>query len=483
MSVCYSLLADVSYRRIQPREDAFMGRNRIPGARLSDALRRREFRYLFLGVTVSRCGDAMTAVVISWLALRAGGPQAVGLVALAGGVVGAVAAPVAGYLMDRLGLRALMLADSLGRGILMAALASLAWSGTVRTGLLIAFAIAAAVLAPATEVGQNVAAPTLVRPGELDAASRLLSGSWSVSASLGPALAGLAMGALGAGPVLLIDATTFFVMAPVALLLPGRPQNAGRDNQADPGLPGLAGLLSGFLLLWRMRVVAALSVVSVGVLFLDGMTEVFLPAFTRLILHQGPAQYGLLVSVAGLASLGGTALLAPLAGRLGPGPGLGVLLAARAALVLPLAFAGSWLAGAVVIALASLPDGAVYPILAAAQQRLIPAAVRGRVQGARGALGSAGFPLGSALGGTLAAGAGPATLAIVMAAGYLPLAAVAALAWRLPPSAGQRSADPAGASRRGDHAGDGRGPALAAEPPGDCGPDAQLALGRDQHDD
>lgn len=38
-----------------------------------DILQRRTFRFLFLGVTLSRIGDAMTFVVISWLALGIGG--------------------------------------------------------------------------------------------------------------------------------------------------------------------------------------------------------------------------------------------------------------------------------------------------------------------------------------------------------------------------------------------------------------------------
>ena len=456
-----------------------MANRRIPVAGLSAVLRRREFRYLFLGVTISRCGDVMTAVVISWLALRAAGPQALGLVALAGGLVRAAAAPVAGHLLDRLGPRILMLADNLGRGLLMTALACIAWSGQVAIGLLIGFAVAAALLSPATEVGQAMVTPRLVRPGELDAACRLLSGSWSASASLGPAMAGLAMGIIGAGPVLLIDAATFFLMAVVATLLPGRPDQASRNSAASqPGLPARARLMSGFVLLWQMRVLAVLTLVSVGMLFLDGMTELFLPAFTRLVLHQGPAQYGLLVSVSGLAALAGTFLVAPLAGWLRPGPGLAVLLVTRAALIVPLALARSWLAGAVVIAAAALPDGAVYPILAAARQRLIPAAVAGRVQGAQSALSAAGFPLGSAVGGILAAGPGVPVLAVVLAAGYLPLA-VLSCAFR----GARLSADSPGTGRGSDDRADRLGPALAGEPGGHRGPDPQFALGRDQRDD
>jgi MFS family permease len=53
----------------------------------------------------------------------------VGLVVFGSGAVSAAAAPVIGYLLDRLGVRALMLADNLGRAALMLGLAALAWRG------------------------------------------------------------------------------------------------------------------------------------------------------------------------------------------------------------------------------------------------------------------------------------------------------------------------------------------------------------------
>lgn len=61
-------------------------------AGLTRVLARKQFRQLFLGVSLSRTGDAMTSTVVSWIALGVGGPRAVGLVLLAGGVAAPVAA-------------------------------------------------------------------------------------------------------------------------------------------------------------------------------------------------------------------------------------------------------------------------------------------------------------------------------------------------------------------------------------------------------
>ncbi len=395
-------------------------------------LRQKQFRRLFIGVTFSRVGDAMAFVVISWLALAAGGPRAVGAVMFAGGAVTPLTAPVLGYLLDTAGLRWLMAADNAVRCGLMIGLAVLDRSGHVTVGTLMAFMAVSAALSPATELGQNVAVPVLVEPAGLDAANRLLSASWDIAAWIGPALAGVAIGLVGSPAVLIADAATFAAMAVIAARLPGRPPEPGGPGGAgsaeragagggEAGNP--AGLLAGFRLLWGMRPLMVLALVALGDLMLGGMMEAFLPAFSKLGLHQGPGVYGALVSVAGLGCLGGTLLLTPVVTRLGYGPALTIVLAARGLAILPLAMAGSWQVAAAILVVAAVTDGPFYPLSRTIQQRLVPAGVRGRVQGARAALTAAGFPLGSAIGGLLVAGLGTAPVAVILGLGYLPVAA------------------------------------------------------------
>lgn len=400
------------------------------GRRLDGVLGNGPFLRLVAGVTFSRVGDAMTFIVVSWLALRAGGPRAVGLVAFAAGCAGPVTAPLIGHLIDRLGLRPLMLADNLIRGCLMAGLAVLADLGLARLGYLVAFAVGAALLSPATELARDVALPALVEEGQLDAAN-LLASSWDVAAWLGPALAGIALGVVGPAPVLFADAATFFAMAVVALGLPGRPGH--RQEGGDHGLA------SGFRLLWRLRPVAIITVIGVADLFLAGLMEVFLPAFSKLTLHQGPAVYGLLVSLAGFACLVGTLCLTPLVTRLGYGPALIVVLAVRGLAVLPDRLRRVMGAGGRLRRAGGGAGRELFPISATIRQRLIPAHVRGRVAGASGALGAAGFPLGAAAGGLLIVAAGTRFTAAAMALGYLPLAVAVLPVWSALKRLGRRA--------------------------------------------
>lgn len=365
----------------------------------------------------------MSFVAILWLALDIGGPRAVGLVVFMAGVVAPLLAPVIGHLLDRYGLRRLMLLDNLGRGVLALGLAALTLLGQVSLEYLLLFTVLSACLSPATEVGQNVAVPLLVESADLDVANQLMSSSWDVAAWLGPAFAGVAMGWKGPGPVLLVDSATFLVMSAVSLRMPGRSAHVMTEDVSATGST-LSRMFLGFRVLWQLKPVAVLAIVGVADLFLGGMMEVVLPAFNKLTLGQGPTEYGLLVSIAGVACLAGTLLLTPRVSRLGYGPALLVVLAARGLAVIPLAFAGSWATAAIVVAVASVPDGSFFPISRTIQQRLIPAHLRGRVQGAKGALGAAGFPLGAAIAGLLIAGIGASWTVVIMGIGYLPLAAV-----------------------------------------------------------
>ena len=64
------------------------------------AARRPAFRRFWLGMMISRAGDAFTVVALSWLVLSIAGPVQLGLVLMCFGLPGMVSAPIAGRLLD-----------------------------------------------------------------------------------------------------------------------------------------------------------------------------------------------------------------------------------------------------------------------------------------------------------------------------------------------------------------------------------------------
>lgn len=168
-------------------------------------------------------GDWFTYVAVGLLALR--GPDGifgVALVQFAHAVPQALASPLAGWLTDRADRRSLLVAASLGRGVITCAMAiaaahdEIAW---VEGLLFVRMAGAAFVAAPSRAM-----LPELVEGHELEPANRLLGTSWAVLFTLGVALGGVVTGAFGPTFALAIDAITFALSALVFTRLgPSRP--------------------------------------------------------------------------------------------------------------------------------------------------------------------------------------------------------------------------------------------------------------------
>ena len=76
--------------------------------------RRPAFRRFWLGMTISRAGDAFTTVTLAWVVLDIAGPVQLGVVLMCFGLPRIVSGPVAGRLLERFRPRILLAADNAG---------------------------------------------------------------------------------------------------------------------------------------------------------------------------------------------------------------------------------------------------------------------------------------------------------------------------------------------------------------------------------
>jgi predicted MFS family arabinose efflux permease len=399
-------------------------RQTLRSARL--VLRRPAFRRFWLGMLISRAGDAFTLVALSWLVLGIAGPAQLGVVLMCFGLPRIVSGPVAGRLLDGSRPRLLLAADNAARGLLIAAVPVLLWQHSLAVAGLYGIAAVSALLSAATEVAESSLVPRLVADDELDAANSLLSANWELAGIAGPAVAGLIVATVGAPLALLLDAGSFAVMTAVCLSLPPL------RRQAEPGKaePARARARRGLGILFRYPAVLVLTACGFGMLFLDGLATVLYPQYCRTFLHAGPTGYGVLVSAAGAGALLGVLAGPGLAGRMPPSPRLAVVIGAGAALFGLLALAPGLAVAAVLLGLATFAWGPYYVFERTLMQRLVPDQVRSRVAGARMTISSLGFPLGSAAGGTVTGGIGVTGTVLVVAGsglalGLLPLLAPA----------------------------------------------------------
>jgi predicted MFS family arabinose efflux permease len=396
---------------------------------------RPEFRRFWLGMMISRAGDAFTVVALSWVVLSMAGPFQLGVVLMCFGLPRIVSGPIAGRLLDRSRPRALLTADNAARGLLIAAVPVLLWSHHLVVADLYGIAAVSALLSSVTEVAEAALVPRLVNDDQLDAANSLLSANWELAYIVGPAVAGIIVATVGAPYALVFDAASFAVMSAICLSLPSLVRTSP-DTPAGTS-PARRNWL-GLGLLFRFPAVLVLSVCSFGMLFLDGVATVLYPVYSRSFLHAGSAGYGLLVSAAGAGALLGVVAGASLAGRLPPALRIGTVIAAGAPLFGLLRLAPDLAVAVILLALAAFAWGPYFVFERTLAQRLVPDDVRGRLFGVRMAISSLGFPFGSAIGGALIGAVGLRTVILAIACACLALALLPLLAPAL-----RQLADPA----------------------------------------
>ena len=217
------------------------------GALVPEVLRTEaQFRLLFAGQVLSLFGDRVMLVALPFAVLEAGGSiEAVGLVVTAQLVPFLVFALAGGVISDRGDRRRVLIASDVARlivqgvgGVLLVADAA----SPLTLGVLAAlYGTADAFFQPAFT---GLLPQTVSHAGQLQPANALRGLSFSISSIAGPAIAGVLIGASGAGAAMLFDAGSFAVS--VACLLRLRPAVAVEGiEEAPPAF--LAAVMAG----WR----------------------------------------------------------------------------------------------------------------------------------------------------------------------------------------------------------------------------------------
>ncbi len=356
------------------------------------------FRRLWLGLTVSRMGDALTGVALIWFVLQlTGSGLAIGLLGLSFSLPAMFSGPLIGKLLDRFQPRLIMRLDNFLRAAIIAAIPILYWSSSLHLWMVYVLAFCAGMLAPATEIGVRVVIPRLVSWKELERANALSSITWDAATLIGPALAGFLLLSISAPAVLLLDAATFLFMGIMAGSLPQFAPGRIRELETQ----GKKALF-GFGTIVRTRAVLWLTLLTLLFLLAQGLTEIAVPLYSQRTLNAGSVGYGLLMSAFSVGSLLALALLSQRwTGRERQGITLALILFFSGLLLLPLLVIRSLPIALIVMALAGCAAAPFYVVEQTLTQRLVPEHLRGQVFGARSSINVAGYPLGGLIGGVL----------------------------------------------------------------------------------
>ena len=206
-------------------------------------LRIGSIRALLAAETISTSGAQMTWVALPWFVLTSTGSATQMSVVIAFEAIGIALAGFLGIrVMNRLGARRTMLLCDACRGPLMLVIPLLHWAGVLSFGLIAAVAFAIGAFTGPHFAAQRVIIPELLGEDEgvVSQASALFQGANRVTLLLGPPLAGVLIGFIGAPAVLVVDAATYAVSVfLLAVFVPATkplPQTEDEDRGFRAGL-------------------------------------------------------------------------------------------------------------------------------------------------------------------------------------------------------------------------------------------------------
>lgn len=276
--------------------------------RMFIALRHRNFRLYWLGQMVSVSGTWVQSTAQAWLVLKlTNSALALGLVTTLQFLPMMLAGPLGGVLADRLDKRRALIGTQTAAGLLAAALGLLTATGRVTVPAIDLVALLLGVVNTVDNPVRQAFVIEMVGREELPNAVALNSTVFNTARVIGPAFAGLLIGAVGMADCFWINAASFvpvigglIAMRPAELFRPVVPA-AGRVWAAITEAAGYAV---------RSRDVA-LIIGLMAVIGTFGMNfQTLLPLLAKQKLHVGAFQFGVLTSSLGLGSLIGALALA-----------------------------------------------------------------------------------------------------------------------------------------------------------------------------
>ncbi|GGJ89243.1 MFS transporter [Streptomyces camponoticapitis] len=386
--------------------------------------RDRDFRSLWVGQTASQFGAQAGQVTLPFLAVVALNVDATQLGALRAvqQIPILLLSLFVGVWVDRRRSRDVMVRADFGRAVALAAIPVAFLFGVLAMPVLLGVAFLVGVLTVFFDVAYQAALVRLVRRDQLAQGNSALEGSRSAAQVGGPALGGALVSLLSA-PVAVVVGAFFFTVSFLSI-------RRIRDREAIPQYGGRAAprmrrqMLEGLRFVARDPALRAVGLASaIFQFFFAALMTVYLLFLPR-TLHLSGAEVGLVLAAMGPGAIVGSLLSAGLPKRFG----YGVVLVSSAALADGVMLLLPALHGSAARTIACLMainflfgvfSQLVDVTVMAVRQSITPPAIQGRTVATINFVGMGLTPLGSLMGGLLAAMWDPRTSLLLAAVGLV----------------------------------------------------------------
>jgi MFS family permease len=362
------------------------------------ALRHRGFRLLWVATLLSSTARWADLVVVGWLTLElTDSPLMVGIVA-ASKMVGYLAAPFMGVVVDRMDRRLLLLVAAGANLVASVIMLLLFASGWLALWHVIGLALISGLTWALDNPTRNAFVPDLVEGEDLTNAIALNAVAIEITVVVGPALGGLLIPVVGMGGAYMLIAGILLLDVLVLLMM----KKDVRDGVAHVHEEAVRSLISGLRYVRGNQTVLTLLVVACLLNFLAAPYRyAFLPLFARYTLDVGPAGYGMLTAAAGFGALVAGLWVVSMGNYKRKGRLLAWSGVAWPASLLLLAMSTWYSVSLMLVFVAGLAQAMVWTIIATLILSNTAQPMRGRVMGLRTGV-VISLPLGNFLGGAVA---------------------------------------------------------------------------------
>jgi MFS family permease len=274
-----------------------------PGGSLSyawRALRHRNFKLFFVGQSVSVIGTWMTRVATSWLVYQmTHSASLLGIVSFAGQIVSFALGPIAGVWVERLNRRKLLVWTQAAAAMQSLAMAALTLAHVITLWEIIALAALQGVINAFDMPGRQSFLVQMVEDrNDLSNAIAINSSMANGARLIGPAIAGLVIGAVGEGWCLLIDGLSYFAVIASLLLMRIKPWEIRRSANSM-----LEEMREGWEYVRTFRPIRTILLLFALISLMGYSYAVLLPVFAAQVLHGGAYTLGWLTAASGIGAL------------------------------------------------------------------------------------------------------------------------------------------------------------------------------------
>jgi MFS family permease len=264
------------------------------------ALRYRNFKLFFFGQSISVIGTWMTRLATIWLVYHlTHSALMLGIVSFAGQIVSFVLGPFAGVWVERLNRRKLLVWTQAAGAVQSLALAALTLAHVITLGEVIALtALQGLMNAFDMPARQSFLVQMVDERNDLSNAIAINSSMANGARLIGPAIAGLVIGAFGEGWCFLIDGVSYFAVIASLLMMRIRPLESPRSSTNM-----LEGIREGWDYVRTFRPIRTILLLFALLSLMGYPYAVLMPVFAAQVLHGGAATLGWLTGASGVGAL------------------------------------------------------------------------------------------------------------------------------------------------------------------------------------